>query len=92
LLEAAKDPNYQLRTEASNSLGNFRNPKSIEMLFDKIKNDKVRYVRSAALYSIASINDKKSINILYDLYCVETEPVFKEMMRKVLKKLMLNHI
>jgi HEAT repeat protein len=92
LLEAARDADYRLRTEACNSLGNFKNSKSIEMLFEKIQNDKIRYVRSAALYCIVSINDRKSIIALYDLYCAETEPVFKEMMRRVLRKLMTNYI
>jgi len=42
-------------------------------------------VRSAALYALKKINDRKSVIPLFDIYSTEKDPVFREQMRSVIR-------
>ncbi len=85
LVDALKDGDYRVRAEASASLGNFKNKRTASDLLDVVVNDKDRYVRSAALYALKKINDRKTVLPLYDLYALEQDPVFKEQLRGVIR-------
>lgn len=87
LLQYSDDKDYRVRAEIANSLGNYRSKKSIDGLFMLINGDSSRYVRSAALYSVFRINDRNSILPLFDRFSVETDPVFREQLRRILRQM-----
>lgn len=85
LKEAASDSEYRIRGEACNALGMFKKSGTSSFLIEQIKNDRSRYVRSAALFSIVRINDSSNIIKLFDIYAVEEDRVFREMLRGILR-------
>jgi HEAT repeat protein len=85
LISALGDGDYRVRAEASSSLGNFRNRAATEPLLAVVAADSDRYARSAALYALKKINDRKAVIPLYDLYALEKDPVFKEQLRSVIR-------
>ncbi len=92
LKEAALDEDYRVRGEAANALGSLKKVVASEFLINLIKTDKTRYVRSAALYSIERINDTKNIIKLFDIYSVEEDRVFKEILRLMIRNTLQKHI
>ncbi|MBN2039017.1 MAG: HEAT repeat domain-containing protein [Spirochaetes bacterium] len=87
LLESIGDGTKEVRAEICNSLGYYKKKDVITRLLEVIGNDQERYVRSAALYSVLKIGGKFAISSLFDIYSIEKDPVFKEQVRFVLKKL-----
>lgn len=85
LTEALLDEDYRVRGEACNSLGYLKKSEASEILMGQIKKDRSRYVRSAALYSIVRINDPKNTIKLFDIYSVEEDRVFRELLRVVIR-------
>ncbi len=85
LLQGLKDPDPKVRAEVCNSLGNFNIKKSGTALLNMINDEQVRYVRSAALYSIKRLKKKYFILPLFDRYTIENDPIIKEKMRFVLR-------
>jgi HEAT repeat protein len=85
LMQGLKDSNYRVRAEICNSLGNYRDRKVLEALLNVIKKERSRYVKTAALYSIQKINDKYAALGLFDIYSREKDPIFKEMLRVMVR-------
>lgn len=85
VIEALKDRDFRVRAEACAALGSFGNRNTIKDLLELVSNDTERYTRSAALYAIKKIDDRKSVLPLYDIYALEKDPVFKEQMRGVIR-------
>ncbi|MCP4132252.1 MAG: HEAT repeat domain-containing protein [bacterium] len=92
LVKGLKDPDYRVRAEICNSLGSYQTSYTISKLLSVIQHEKVRYVRSAALYSLKRINDRKSIIHLFDIYSYEKEPVFREILRQTLREFVKRYI
>ncbi len=88
LIEAAKDPDYRVRAEACHSLGMFRARNVLLPLMQLLKNEKTRYVKTAALYSIQRLNERKVLLPLFMIYSKEKDPVF----RKILEEVISDHI
>ncbi len=86
LQQALKDQDYRVRAEACNSLGYFRNRQALAGLMEVLGRDEPAYVKSSALYAIRRINDKSSLIGLFDLYCRETDPVFREMLHDAIRE------
>ncbi len=87
LLRFKKDTDYRVRAEIAGSLGIYRSAKSQRGLLEMIKNDKIRYVRSAALFSLFQINDRSSIVPLFDQFSTEKDFIFREQLRQILRKM-----
>lgn len=85
LLKGLQDADYRVRAEVCNSLGFYRNPASIGALLGAVSNDRELYVRSAGLYALKRINQGSAVLPLFDLYAKEKDPVFRELLRKVLR-------
>jgi len=85
LLEALDDADFRVRAEASAAAGNFRDRSASASLIEVVSRDRERYVRSAALYALKKINDRKSVIPLFDIYSTEKDPVFREQMRSVIR-------
>ena len=92
LVQALVDKDYRVRAESCASLGVFKTRKVMEDLMNIVTQDKVRYVRSASLYAIKKINDRKSILPLYDQYAIEKDPIFKEQLRGVIRSLLQRYL
>jgi len=78
LLKALKDSDFRVRAESCNSLSFYKDRSVASVLTTVMKEDKERYVRLAALYSLERIRDKNVIIPMFDLYSVEKDPVFRE--------------
>jgi HEAT repeat protein len=85
LLQGLKDSDYRVRAETCNSLGNYRNRQALAGLLEVLGKDETVYVKSASLYAIKRINDRSSLPLLFDMYSGENDPVFKEMLREVVR-------
>ncbi len=92
LKEALLDEDFHVRGEAASALGSVKKGGASEILISQIKTDKSRYVRSAALYSLEKINDTKNLIRLFDIYAVEDDRVFKEMLRIIIRNTLQKHI
>ena len=92
LKEAPLDEDYRVRGEACSAMGSLKKAGASEILINQIKTDKSRYVRSAALYSIVKINDSKNIIKLFDIYSVEEDRVFKEILREIIRNSLQKYI
>ena len=87
LARALTDNTPEVRAEVCNSLGFYRTGKNRKKLLDIVNDDLARYVRSAALYSIKRMGGKFFILPLFDMYGTETDAIFKEKLRQVLRAL-----
>ncbi|MFH0976498.1 MAG: HEAT repeat domain-containing protein [Spirochaetota bacterium] len=87
LLEGKNDKSMEVRAEIGNSLGYYNERNILKELLEMIDNDKERYVRSAALFSVRKIGGKNAILPLYDRLAIESDPVMKEQMHSVLRSL-----
>ena len=92
LIRALKDKNFRVRAEVSNSLGFYKSSISLKALFDILKNENKRYVKSSALYAIKRINRKDSIEPLFLIFSYEKDPVFKSIMRETILKMIKKNI
>ena len=92
LLQGLDDSSYRVRAEAANSLGLYKNPAVIAKLTDVVAKDHESYVRSAALYSLKRINERKSAVQLFDIYAKEQDPLFKELLRGVIREFMSRYL
>lgn len=92
LTEAVKDPDYRVRAEACHSLGMFRSKNVLITLLELLKNEKTRYVKTAALYSIDRLNQRKALLPLFKLYSEEKDLVFKEILEEVISRYIDNYI
>jgi len=92
LKEALLDEDYRVRGEACGVLGTIKKSDSSEILMKIILSDKSRYVRCAALYSIVKINYPGNVIRLFDLYSIEEDRVFKEILRKIIRTSLQKHI
>ncbi len=88
LVKGLQNRDYRVRAEICNSLGYYRQAISMNALLRVIEKDKKRYVRSSALYALKKQRDKRSILRLFDVFAAEDDPVFREIMRKVLRGMM----
>ncbi len=86
LQRALPDPDFRVRAEACNSLGNYRNRQSLESLFDILGSGDRVYVRTAALHSIRRIKDKSSLMGLFDLFTVEKDPIVRELLKDAIRE------
>jgi HEAT repeat protein len=84
LIKAATDPDYRVRAEACHSLGMFRSRNVLIPLLQLLKNEKTRYVKTAALYSIHRLNDKKALLPLFKIYSDVKDPVFRKILEEVI--------
>jgi len=80
------DRDYRARAEVCNSLGYYRNRQALTSLFDVLANETGFYIKTAALNSVRRINDKSSLMGLFDLYTIEKDPLFKELLRDAVKE------
>ena len=86
LLKGLEDRDYRIRAEVCASLGNFKNNAAvINGLLDRVNHDERRYARSAGLYSLQKIGDRRVLLPLYDLYAVETDPLFRDRLKSVVR-------
>jgi len=92
LKEALSDEDYRVRGEACNALGSIKKGAVSEILINRIKTDNSRYVRSAALYSIVKINNSDNVIRLFDIYAVEEDHVFREMLRVIIRNSIQKYI
>lgn len=92
LLQYANDRDYRVRAEIANSLGNYRSRKSIDGLFKMVNSDSSRYVRSSALYALFRINDRNTILPLFDRFSIESDYIFREQLRVILRKMISRRI
>ncbi len=89
LLKGLEDKDYRIRAETCASLAVFRNHyTAVSGLMEAVNNDSRLYVRTAALYSLQKIFDRRVLLPLFDLYCVETDPVFKYKLGTVVRTFM----
>ena len=86
LLQALNDPDYRVRAEVCNSLGNYRNRQALASLLEVLGREEGVYVKSAALYAVKRMNDKYSLPGLFDLYAREHDPVFKELLQEAVRE------
>jgi HEAT repeat protein len=87
LLEGKNDKSKEVRAEICNSLGFYNDNNILKELIDVVNNDPELYVKSAALFSIKKMGAKYASLPLFDRYAKETDPVFKEQIRFVLRGL-----
>jgi HEAT repeat protein len=92
LEKAAQDPDYRVRAEACHSLGMFRSRNVLTPLLEIIKSEKTRYVKTAALYSIDRLNEKKALLPLFRIYSKEEDPVFRKILEEVITKYIKRYI
>jgi len=92
LKEAALDEDYRVRGEACSVMGSFKKNGMSDFLINRIKTDKSRYVRTAALYSIVKINDSKNVIRIFDIYSFEDDRVFKEILREIIRNNLKRYI
>ena len=92
LIAALSDSDYRVRGEVCSAMGKIRKNRPSQLLLTQIKKDNSRYVRSAALYSIERIKDGKDLIPLFDIYSVERDPVFREMLKDYLRSSMVKLI
>lgn len=86
LRDGIGDTDFRVRAEVCNSLGNFRNRQSLAVLLEVLGKEDHVYVKSAALYSIRRINDRKSLIDLFDFYTEEKDPIFRELLRITIRE------
>lgn len=84
------DPDYRVRGEGCNALGKLKKSRPSQLLINQIRTDSSRYTRSAALYSLEIIKDKKDIIPLFDIYSMEKDTVFRELLRNYLRGYLVN--
>jgi len=92
LIRGSNDSSFKVRAEIANSLGNYKAGGIIEQLISLIRYDKKRYVKSAAIYSLKRINNRKSAVPLFDVYSKEKDPVIKELLRQVIRNFMKRNL
>jgi HEAT repeat protein len=86
LQQGLRDRDYRVRAEVCNSLGYYKNRQSLASLFEVLSRESNFYIKTAALNSVRRINDKSSLMGLFDLYTVEREQLFKELLRDAVKE------
>ncbi len=84
LKECLGDRDLRVRGEIAASLGMYNPGIVSEMLIEIIKGDRSRYVRSAALYSLKRLYFRKSLLPLFSIYSEEKDPIFADMVKKVI--------
>lgn len=88
LLQGLDDADYRVKSEACYSLSRYRGLRhTSDKLMEIVNEEKDLYVRTAALYSLTRLGDRRIILPFFDLYGIETDPVFKEKLRIVLRRL-----
>ncbi len=92
LMQGMSDPSMKVRAEIANSLGMYKTSDSIRSLLETVEKDREIYVRSAALYSLKRINDRKSALQLFDVYSREKDALFSEMLRSVIRHFMQRYL
>ncbi|MBN1533942.1 MAG: HEAT repeat domain-containing protein [Spirochaetes bacterium] len=92
LLQGAGDRSVKVRAEVANSLGMYKTSESIGRLLEMTERDDDIYVRSAALYSLKRINDRKTAVPLFDIYSRERDTVFRELLRTVIRDFMNRYL
>ncbi len=85
LTQSLSDSDYRVRGEGCNALGKLKKNRPSQILLNQIRTDSSRYVRSAALYSIQRIKDQKDLVPLFDIYSVESDRVFRDLLRLYLR-------
>ncbi|MFC1671073.1 HEAT repeat domain-containing protein [Spirochaetota bacterium] len=84
LVKGLEDRDFRVRAEICYSLRNYKSRLVLQTLLETIRNDRKRYVRSSALYTIKKFNDKKAVIPLFDQFSMEKDPVFREILREIL--------
>lgn len=85
LTTSLSDSDYRVRGEGCSALGKLRKSRTSAILLNQIRTDSSRYVRSAALYSLQKIKESRDIVPLFDIYSVEGDSVFRELLRSYLR-------
>ena len=91
LKKALSDGDYRVRGEACNALGRLKKAGVSGILIETITNEKSRYVRSAALYALKRIDDRRNTTALFDIYSGEKDPLFREMLRLYIRKYIIRY-
>lgn len=93
MLEASlTDKDYRVRSEACNSIGNFRRGNPSDILLKQISADSSRYVRTSALYALVRINDPKNLVSLFDIFAEEKDMVFRMILQNIIRTGMVKNI
>ena len=92
LLKALSDGDHRVRAEAAASLGNYGGRNTVNELLNSVRDDRVRYVRSSALYSLKKINDKTALLPLFSIFADEKDPVFRMILERVIKELIERYV
>ena len=85
LLRGLRDKDYRVRAEVCSSLGQFKDKRILPYLLGIINDDTENYVRTASLYAIKRMKEKKAVLPLFDRYVGEKDPIFKDKLRAFLR-------
>jgi HEAT repeat protein len=87
LYQGLNDGDPKVKAEVCNSLAVFRGAHAtVIKLLDVVNAEQDNYVRLSALYALQRLGDRTTILPLFDLYGVETDPVFREKLRITLRR------
>jgi HEAT repeat protein len=92
LMKAIADTDFHVRAEACASLGGYKDKNVSAALIGVVRDDRERYVRLAALYSLERIRDKSTVVPLYDQHAKEQDPVFRSKLYEVTRTLIQGSI
>ncbi|MCU0847574.1 MAG: HEAT repeat domain-containing protein [Spirochaetes bacterium] len=86
------DSDYKVRAELCDALGNYKSRQTINRLLEIIEKDPITYVRTAALYSIKTMLDRQTLVSLFDIYSMEREPLFRDILGNLIRDYIRRHI
>jgi len=81
-----KDKSYRVRGEICAALSLYRARIVTDTLLEAVKNDAETYVRTAALYGLLSLRDRKLLVPLFDIFAAEKDPLFRDILRVNIRK------
>ena len=80
------DESPRARAEICAAMSVYRSRIVVDTLMETLKKDKDTPVRTAALYGILSMKDKKHLLPLFDIFAEEKDPLFRDILRFYLRK------
>ncbi len=86
LIRALGDKDFRVRAEVCNSLGNYRGNMILKNLFNVARDEKKRFVKTAAIYAMDRMKDRDAGQYFFDLHTAEKDPVVKYLLKDLLSK------
>ena len=81
-----KDKSFRVRGEICAALSVYRARIVTDTLVETVKHDTEIYVRTAALYGLLSMKDRKMLVPLFDIFAIEKDPLFRDILRINIRK------